>query len=135
MATHGKKHIQIKGTNELIRITNPKNQYYAIITAPEGDCRFKCTLLNGEEKQVSLPGRLKGRTRNKMINPGDFVLIERDNINAGNPTYWILTKYSKDDRNKLKKMGENVDSTNSEMNDIFNREQEEEDDEIDIDDI
>ena len=55
MATHAKKHIQIKGLVELIKITDPSKQFYAVIKSPMGDCRFIATLLNGDEKQVTLP--------------------------------------------------------------------------------
>ena len=135
MATHSKKHIQIKGLVELVKITNPKNQYYAIIKAPQGDSRFIVSLLNGDEVQATLPGRLKGRNKNKMIHPGDFVLIEKDSINIIDPTYYVLVKYNRNERDKLRKMGENVDSLNEKMNDIFADNIQEDDDEVNIDDI
>jgi hypothetical protein len=136
MATHAKKHIQIKGLVELVKITDPTKQFYAVIKTPNGDCRFIATLLNGDDKQVTLPGRLKGRNKNKMINIGDFVLIEKDSISSTDPTYYVLAKYTRDERNKLRKMGQNVDSKSDEVNDLFEQGNEnKEDEEIDIDDI
>jgi hypothetical protein len=135
MATHTKKHIQIKGLVELVKITDPSKQFYAVIKSPQGDCRFIANLLNGDEVQVVLPGRLKGRSKNKMINIGDFILIEKDSISSTDPTYFVLAKYTRDERNKLRKMGQNVDSKNDEINDLFEQADNKEEEEIDIDDI
>ena len=134
MATHAKKHIQIKGLVELVKITDPTKQFYAVIKTPMGDCRFVATLLNGDEKQVTLPGRLKGRNKNKMISIGDFVLIEKDSISSTDPNYYVLAKYTRDERNKLRKMGQNVDSQSEQTNELFEQTNENEE-EIDIDDI
>jgi len=136
MATHTKKHTQIRGLVELVKITDPKKQFYAVIKAPSGDCRFIATLLNGDEKQVTLPGRLKGRNKNKMINIGDFVLVEKDSISSIDPTYYVLAKYTRDEKNKLRKLGQIVDSSADAEDDLFEQEPTEDaDDEIDIDDI
>jgi len=135
MATHTKKHIQIKGLVELVKITDPSKQFYAVIKSPQGDCRFIANLLNGDEVQVVLPGRLKGRSKNKLINIGDFILIEKDSISSTDPTYFVLAKYTRDERNKLRKMGQNVDSKSDEINDLFEQAENKEEEEIDIDDI
>jgi translation initiation factor IF-1 len=135
MATHTKKHIQIKGLVELVKITDPSKQFYAVIKSPQGDCRFIANLLNGDEVQVVLPGRLKGRSKNKLINIGDFILIEKDSISSTDPTYFVLAKYTREERNKLRKMGQNVDSKSDEINDLFEQAENKEEEEIDIDDI
>ena len=136
MATHAKKHIQVKGLVELVKITDPNKQFYAVIKSPMGDCRFMVNLLNGDEKMVTLPGRLKGRNKNKMVNAGDFVLIEKDSISSTDPTYYVLAKYTRDERNKLRKLGQNVDSAADAVNDLFEQAPADDaEDEIDIDDI
>jgi hypothetical protein len=66
-----------------------------------------------------------------MIHPGDFVLIEKDSINIIDPTYYVLVKYNRNERDKLRNMGENVDSLNEEINDIYT----DNTNELNIDDI
>jgi translation initiation factor IF-1 len=116
---------------ELVKITNPKNQYYAIIKAHQGDSRFIVSLLNGDEVKATLRGYLKIRNKNNIIHPGDFVLIEKSSINIIKPTYYILVKYNRNERDKLRNMGENVDSLNEEINDIYT----DNTNELNIDDI
>jgi len=135
MATHQKKHTQIKGLVELVRITK-NTQYYATVKTAMGDCRFIVNLLNGDEKMVTLPGRLKGKNQYKMLNAGDFIMIEKDSIsNNLKPTYYVLVKYTRDQKNQLKKMGEIVDSSSDLVNDIFEQKEEKEDEEFNVDDI
>jgi translation initiation factor IF-1 len=104
MATHVKKHQQTKGLKELI--IKGKGQEYAEVTEPLGDCRFKCVLLNREEIKAIITGRLIKGPHKQTIKKGDFVLVEIDSSTTETKKYFIIHKYTPDDKKQLAKMGE-----------------------------
>lgn len=94
---------------ELVTITKPAFQSYAVVKSKLGNGRFMATLANGQDKTVTLTGRLRRNKRNHFVNPGDLILIERDGYNERKPVYYVLLKYTEDEKNKLIKLGEKVD--------------------------
>ena len=102
MATHQKKHIQIKGTKELVIRDEKTGEEYAEVLNPLGDCRFECQLLNGEKVIASLRGSLVKGPKKQFIKKEDFVLLQI----TEDKTYYIIHKYSPDDKKKLARQGE-----------------------------
>lgn len=112
MATHQKAHIKTRGTKELI--TKDSNEEYAEVIRPVGDARFECQLLNGNKVMGKLTGRLIKGPNKQRITPGDLILLQLDTSSSDSSKYYILHKYSPDDRKKLAKKGELVQIQQSE---------------------
>jgi len=102
MATHQKKHVQIKGTKELVLRDEKAGEVYGDVLTPVGDCRFECQLLNGEKVIASLRGSLVKGPKKQFIKKEDFVLLQI----TEDKTYYIIHKYSPDDKKKLARQGE-----------------------------
>jgi initiation factor 1A len=108
MATHQKKHVQKRGTNtkELITRDESLGEKYAEIVKATGDCRFDCRFLDGSTTNAALQGRLiKGPNKQRVV-AGDFVLLQALDCHTEKDKYFIIHKYSPDDKKKLAKNGE-----------------------------
>ncbi len=106
MATHQKKHMQSRGTKELIFREEKEGEEYGEVLKATGDCRFECTLLNGEKVTAKLAGALiKGPKKQRVVEK-DFVLLQLSGATTEKNTYYIIHKYSPDDKKKLAKNGE-----------------------------
>jgi translation initiation factor IF-1 len=104
MATHQKKHVQSKGTTkELVLRDEKAGESYGEVLNPVGDCRFECILLNGEKVIATLRGALVRGPKKQFIKKEDFVLLQ---ITEDKKTYYIIHKYSPEDKKKLARQGE-----------------------------
>jgi translation initiation factor IF-1 len=108
MATHQKKHMQIRGTKELIFCDEKAGEKYAEVLKSVGECRFECKFLNDEKTNAKLAGNLIKGPKKQRIVPGDCVLLKLDESTTGKDNYYIIHKYSPDDKKKLAKNGEFV---------------------------
>jgi len=108
MATHQKKHVQNRCviTKELITRDDTLYEKYAEITRPTGDCKFDCRLLDGSITNATLVGRLVKGPKKQRINVGDFVLIQALECHTEKEKYYIIHKYTQDEKKKLIKNGE-----------------------------
>ena len=108
MATHQKKHVQNRGTitKELITQNESLGEKYAEVVRPTGDCRFDCRLLDGSTTNAVLTGRLVKGPKKQRINIGDFVLIQALECHTEKEKYYIIHKYTPDEKKKLAKNGE-----------------------------
>ena len=79
MATHQKKHMQSRGTKELIFRDGKEGEEYAEVLKAIGDCRFECQFLNTEITQAKLAGALIKGPRKQRIVIGDFVVALEEN--------------------------------------------------------
>lgn len=108
MATHQKKHMQVRGTKELIFRDEKEGEEYAEVLKSVGDCRFDCKFLNGETTKAKLAGVLIKGPKKQRVVPGDHVLLARSEATTEKDNYYIIHKYSSDDYKKLAKNGEFV---------------------------
>jgi initiation factor 1A len=108
MATHQKKHVQkhCTITKELVTKDDTLHEKYAEITRPTGDCKFDCRLLDGSITNATLVGRLVKGPKKQRINIGDFVLIQALECHTEKEKYYIIHKYTPDEKKKLIKNGE-----------------------------
>lgn len=104
MATHRKNHEKNKGTNELV--FKGENQQYADVIEPRGDARFFCQPLQGSPVLAKLVGSLIKGPKKKYVAKGDFVLLQKDTNTTEKEAYYIVHKYSEEERKNLKKQGE-----------------------------
>jgi initiation factor 1A len=108
MATHQKKHVQKRGTNtkELITRDESLGEKYAEVVRPTGDCRFDCQFIDGSTTNAVLAGRLVKGPNKQRIASGDFVLLQAIDCHTEKEKYYIIHKYSPDEKKKLAKNGE-----------------------------
>ena len=108
MATHQKKHVQKRGTNtkELITRDDSLGEKYAEVVRPTGDCRFDCRFLDGSTTNAVLAGRLIKGPNKQRITAGDFVLLQAIDCHTEKDKYYIIFKYSPEEKKKLAKNGE-----------------------------
>ena len=106
MATHQKKHNQNRGIAQLI--FKEKNEQYAEVIKPIGDSRFEVQLQTGDKVIAKLTGRLIKGPNKQRVMPSDFVLIDKNCDNTESDKYYIIHKYSPEDKKKLIKNGELV---------------------------
>lgn len=108
MATHQKKHVQNRGTitKELIIRDESLGEKYAEVVRPSGDCRFVCRLLDSSTTNAVLIGRLIKGPKKQRINIGDFVLIQALECHTEKEKYYIIHKYTPEEKKKLTKNGE-----------------------------
>jgi translation initiation factor IF-1 len=111
MATHQKKHVKNKGDKELLKIEDPIGQVYATVKSALGNCKFTCTLLNGEDVLSGLCGRMmRNKSQSNMVRAGDFVLLDKEIHALSKPTYEIKAKYTESEKKELAKQGQSVTS-------------------------
>jgi initiation factor 1A len=102
MATHQKKHTRTRGPRDLV-FKEGNNEEYAKITEKYGECRFGCELLNGEIVIAKLRTAIKKKGR---VEKEDLVLLQKDNSTTTKDKYYIINKYTLDEKKKLMKTGE-----------------------------
>ena len=75
--------------NEVVRVRRPKpNEIYGHVTALLGASRMRATCLDGKERTVRIPGKMK---RQAWIKSGDIILLipwDIDNSKADNFNYF-----------------------------------------------
>jgi translation initiation factor IF-1 len=105
MATHQKKHIKDRVTNskELIIRDQTQGEKYGEVVRATGNCRFECRFLDNSTTNAPLAGKLIKGPHKQRITPGDFVLLQ---ALIDKNKYYIIHKYSPDDKKKLAKNGE-----------------------------
>lgn len=106
MATHQKKHVQKSRFKNELRFKNPKEgEEYATIISEKGDARFECKLLDGSIAIAKAKGSLSRGPKKERLLLDDFVLLQLDNCTSIKK-YYLIHKYSPEDKKNLKKMGE-----------------------------
>jgi initiation factor 1A len=103
MATHQKRHVQKKNVKSVeFVIKEATTDRYAEVVGCYGSCRFECQFIEGGTTNAKLKNSLKRRTK---IVKGDLVLLEKDESTTGEDNYFIIAKYTTDDKKKLKHLG------------------------------
>ncbi len=106
--THLRKHIKRRGFKEKEFIKKEDNtEEYAEVIGAEGETRFKCQLLNGEQTIVKLKGSLKKGPHKQYVKKGDAVLVQK--VLSADPAeekYQIINRFTPDEKKKLIKSGE-----------------------------
>lgn len=106
MATHQKKHIQKSKFNKELRFRQEKEgEVYGNIIGEKGDARFECKLLDGSIVIAKAKGTLSRGPKKERLVLDDFVLLQLDSCTS-TKKYYLVHKYSPDDKKSLKKMGE-----------------------------
>jgi translation initiation factor IF-1 len=107
MATHQKAHIKNKGSKDLVYRDIKLGEEYAEIVNSVGDARFECKIVHNKVVTVAkLAGRLiKGPNKQRIVK-GDIVLLSLDDSTSSKDKYFIIHKYSPEDKKKLLKQGE-----------------------------
>jgi translation initiation factor IF-1 len=106
MATHQKKHVQKSKFNKELRFRQEKEgEEYGTIIGEKGDARFECKLLDGSIVIAKAKGTLSRGPKKERLVLDDFVLLQLDSCTSIKK-YYLVHKYSPDDKKSLKKMGE-----------------------------
>jgi translation initiation factor IF-1 len=107
MATHQKAHIKNRGPKDLVYRDEKLGEQYAEIINSVGEARFECKIITTNVNTIAkLAGRLiKGPHKQRIIK-GDMVLLSIDSSTSGKDKYFIMHKYSAEDKKKLAKHGE-----------------------------
>lgn len=107
MATHQKKHIKNTGTKSKELLVKQEGEEYAeVLKAIGSDARFSCKLYDGnKEVTAKLTGRLIKGPHKQRIVTGDLVLLQLDE-STSDKKYFVIHKYSSDDKKQLAKNGE-----------------------------
>jgi hypothetical protein len=139
MATHQKKHVQkSRFKNELRFKKEKEGEDYATIIGEKGDARFECKMLDGSTVIAKAKGSISRGPKKERLILDDFVLLQLDGCTSAKK-YYLVHKYSPEDKKSLKKMGElsqYVDKDEKQEDVVFETENVDEDkvDEIVIDD-
>lgn len=95
-----------KSSNQLRLREADQNEQYAETLKALGDGQFSVQILNGPEQNAKLKGSMrKGKSFDK-VNIGDMVLVQLDPTTTGKDVYYIIHKYSQDEKKQLEKLGE-----------------------------
>jgi translation initiation factor IF-1 len=106
MATHQKKHVQKSRFKNELRFKNDKdNEYYATIISEKGDARFECKMLDGAIVIAKAKGSISRGPKKERLVLDDFVLLQLDGCTSSKK-YYLVHKYTADDKKNLQKMGE-----------------------------
>lgn len=106
MATHIKKHIKrSKFSNELRFKKESEGEDYAEIISEKGDARFECKLLDGSIVISKAKGSISRGPKKEKLSKNDFVLLQKDECTS-QKKFYLIHKYSPEDKKKLAKMGE-----------------------------
>jgi translation initiation factor IF-1 len=106
MATHQKKHIKQSKFKKELRFRNEHDcEEYGTIISEKGDARFECKLLDGSVVIAKAKGSLSRGPKKERLLMDDFVLLQLDECTSAKK-YYLIHKYSPEDKKNLKKMGE-----------------------------
>ena len=119
MATHQKKHVQKIRTSKELRIREEKyGEEYGTIICDKGDARFECKLLDNSIAIAKAKGSLSRGPKKVRLVADDFVLLQLDSCTS-TKKYYLIHKYSPDEKKKLKKMGQLLQLGEEEDKDII----------------
>jgi hypothetical protein len=105
MATHQKKHVQKSKFSKELRFKQEQyGEEYATIIGEKGDARYECKLLDGSLVIAKAKGSLSRGPKKQRLIIDDFVLLQLDSCTTAKK-YYLVHKYSPDDKKNLKKMG------------------------------
>ena len=107
MATHQKKHVKRHGyIMELKYRNDEEGEEYAEILSEMGNCRFEVKLISDDTIYIAkAKGTLIKGPKRERLQKDDLVLLQLDN-STSEKKYYIIHKYSPDDRKMLKKAGQ-----------------------------
>lgn len=102
----GSKRTSTNGGNFLRQKDDESGEQYAEVLQAVGNSRFKIKFLNGEETNAKLKGSMsKGRGFTK-VEKGHLVLAQLDSSTSGKDNFYIVHRYSSDEKRMLERMKE-----------------------------
>ena len=100
------KRTNTNGGNFLRQKDDDNGEQYAEVLQAVGNSRFKIKFLNGEETNAKLKGSMsKGRGFTK-VEKGHLVLAQLDSSTSGRDNFYIVHRYSSDEKRMLERMKE-----------------------------
>jgi len=111
--THQKKHIKKRGVSNKELIIPEQDEELGIVINSLGYYRFKIKLCDSEiEHNAKLRGNLIKGPKKQLLRPNDLILLTRDSSFTAEDKYFIIHKYSENDKKALikgKYLNENTD--------------------------
>lgn len=95
-----------KNSNQLRLRNLDEDEQYAETIKAQGDGQFSVQILNGPEEIAKLKGSMRKGKNFDKVNIGDMVLVQLDPTTTGKDKYYIIHKYSQDEKKQLEKLGE-----------------------------
>ncbi len=95
-----------KKSNQLRLRNLDEGEQYAEALKAQGDGQFLVQILNGPEEIAKLKGSMRKGKNFDKVNVGDMVLVQLDPTTTGKDKYYIIHKYSPDEKKQLEKLGE-----------------------------
>ena len=96
-----------KGTSNSSYLRQQEDgEKYAEVTKACGHGRFNIKFLDGEEANAKLKGSMSKRRTFTKVEVGHIVLAQLDPSTTGKDNYFIVHRYSPDEKRKLTRMGE-----------------------------
>lgn len=95
-----------KNSNQLRLRNSDEDEQYAETIKAQGDGQFSVQILNGPEEIAKLKGSMRKGKNFDKVNIGDMVLVQLDPTTTGKDKYYIIHKYSQDEKKQLEKLGE-----------------------------
>ena len=92
--------------NHLVEKDEDLGQDYAEVLKALGNGRFQFKFMNGEEDIAKLKGSMSKRRTFTKVEPGHLVLVQKDPNTTGKDKYYIIHRYSNDERRTLTRMGD-----------------------------
>ena len=94
-------------TSNQLRLRNEEDgEQYAEVEGAEGEGRFTVKILNGPSEKARLKGSMRKGRGFVKVKKGDMVLVQIDPTTTGKDKYYIIHKYSEQERKQLETYGE-----------------------------
>ena len=107
-AKKGSKSTSTNGGNILRQKDDDCGEQYAEVLKALGNSQFSIKFLNGEESKAKLKGSMSKRRTFTKVSIGDLVLVQRDECTTGRDSFYIIHRYSNDEKRMLERMKELV---------------------------
>ena len=99
-----------RGTNRSsseLRLRDPDaNESYAEVISALGFSSFSVQILNGTQETAKLKGSMTRGRGFEKVNKNDWVLVFKDPSTTSKEKYYIIHKYSDNEKKNLEKLGE-----------------------------
>lgn len=93
-------------SNFLRQKDDENGEQYAKVQKTMGNSRFIIEFLNGEETIAKLKGSMSKRRTFTKVEPGHLVLVQLDSCTSGRDNFYIVHRYSSDEKRMLERMKE-----------------------------
>ena len=100
------KSTSTRGGNFLRQKDDENGEQYAEVLKAMGNSRFNIKFLNGEETIAKLKGSMSKRRTFTKVEPGHLVLAQLDSCTSGKDNFYIVHRYSSDEKRMLERMRE-----------------------------